>query len=39
MLDRLGSGDSLDAALHAYYGATYAEIAAAWAESLRAGSP
>ena len=39
VLDRLGAGDSLDAALHAYYGATYADLAKAWAESVRAGAP
>ncbi|HEX4823100.1 MAG TPA: hypothetical protein VFV19_02190 [Candidatus Polarisedimenticolaceae bacterium] len=39
VLDRLGAGDSLDEALHAYYGATYAEMAKAWAESVRAGTP
>jgi tetratricopeptide (TPR) repeat protein len=35
VLDRLGAGETLDAALHAYYGATYAELAAGWAASLR----
>jgi len=35
VLDRLGSGESLDGALHAYYGSTYAELAADWAESLQ----
>lgn len=34
VLDRLGDGESIDAALQALYGATYAELAAAWAEAL-----
>ena len=34
VLGRLGDGDTLDAALHAFYGATYAELASAWAASL-----
>lgn len=39
VLDRLGDGEPLDAALHALYGATYAELAASWADSLRAEAP
>jgi len=35
VLGRLGDGDGLDTALQAYYGATYAELASAWAASLR----
>jgi tetratricopeptide (TPR) repeat protein len=34
LLARLGDGESQDAALSALYGATYAELAAAWAEWL-----
>jgi tetratricopeptide (TPR) repeat protein len=34
LLDRLGDGETLDAALSALYGATYAELAAEWARSL-----
>jgi tetratricopeptide (TPR) repeat protein len=34
VLGRLGDGESLDAALRAFYGQTYAELAAAWAASL-----
>jgi tetratricopeptide (TPR) repeat protein len=34
LLDRLGDGDTPDAAFSAEYGASYAELAAAWAESL-----
>ena len=34
LLDRLGDGESLDAALLASYGATFAELAAEWAASL-----
>jgi tetratricopeptide (TPR) repeat protein len=33
-LGRLGDGETPDAAFSALYGATYAELAAAWAESL-----
>ena len=39
VLDRLGDGDSLDAALSASYGATYAELAAEWANSLEGRAP
>ena len=34
LLGRLGDGETLDAAFSALYGATYAELAAAWAGSL-----
>ena len=36
LLGRLGDGETLDAAFSALYGSTYAELAAAWAESLHA---
>jgi tetratricopeptide (TPR) repeat protein len=38
LLGRLGDGEAEDAAFSALYGATYAELAAAWAESLHADS-
>ena len=38
LLARLGDGEGLDDALTALYGASYGELAAAWAESLTAGS-
>ena len=34
LLDRLGDGDSVDAAFSALYGQSYGELAAEWAESL-----
>jgi tetratricopeptide (TPR) repeat protein len=34
LLDRLGDGESLDAALSALYGATYAELASEWAGTI-----
>ena len=34
LLGRLGDGESLDAAFSSLYGATYAELAAEWAEAL-----
>jgi tetratricopeptide (TPR) repeat protein len=34
LLDRLGDGETLDTALSALYGATYAELASEWAGSL-----
>lgn len=36
LLGRLGDGETQDAAFSALYGATYAELATAWAESLQA---
>jgi tetratricopeptide (TPR) repeat protein len=36
LLDRLGDGDKLDDAFIALYGASYAELAAAWADALHA---
>ena len=36
VLGRLGDGDPLDAALGAFYGGTYEELAATWAEGLSA---
>ena len=36
LLDRLSDGEAPDAAISATYSATYAELAAAWAESLHA---
>jgi tetratricopeptide (TPR) repeat protein len=36
LLGRLGDGETLDTALSALYSASYAELAAAWAESLQA---
>lgn len=38
LLARAGDGEPFDDALKALYGASYAELAAAWADSLRAGS-
>jgi len=35
LLGRLGDGETVDAAFTSLYGATYAELAAAWAESLQ----
>jgi tetratricopeptide (TPR) repeat protein len=40
VLDRLGDGETLDAALSASYGATYAELVSEWAGTLaEAGAP
>lgn len=39
VLGRLGDGDSLDTALGAFYGGSYADLAREWAASLRAEDP